>query len=179
MATAKTPKSATPANVTPDNSVEPVAQAVTAAAPEPEITPPASKPAGKAVSKVVIHQAKDEAGLVPNVDALIDFNKANAEAVIAASHHLAVGVQEITHDLIDWSQALMNKNIMTTQKISSVTSVDEALSLSQTAMQDTIQALVDESNRLTSLSTKLFEQSMAPLQTRIQAAMESLGRFAA
>jgi phasin family protein len=113
------------------------------------------------------------------VEELIAFNQANAEAVVAAGQSLALGLQKITSSLIEWSQASLESGIKTGQALVSAGSVDDVIELSQSAAKHGLDTLLEESTLITTLSTKLVEDSFAPLRSRVTAVVDKLSALAA
>jgi phasin family protein len=116
---------------------------------------------------------------LPGVEDLLDFGKANVEAVIATGQYLAHGMQQLTESLITWSQGSLEKTLAAGKALAGVSSVEDALALSQKAAQQSLEDLLAEGNHLTSLSTKLLEEAFAPLQSRVKAAVEKISSIAA
>jgi phasin family protein len=137
--------------------VEPIATLVPAAALQPDI----------------VYAA------LPAVEDLLDFGKANVEAVMATGQHLAHGLQHLTQSLITWSQDSLQKSLAASQALAGVSSVEDAVALSQKAAQQSLEDLLAEGNHLTSFTTKLLEEAFAPLQSRVKAAVEKITKIAA
>lgn len=200
MATAKTPKSsnssaakeAAPA-ADPVATIEAVPAEINKAAAEPAHLSPIEAPVEAPITETEPAFVEPIAILVPatalqhdvvyaalpGVEDLLDFGKANVEAVIATGQHLAHGMQQLTESLITWSQGSLEKTLAAGQALAGVSSVEDALALSQKAAQQSLEDLLAEGNHLTSLSTKLLEEAFAPLQSRVKAAVEKISSIAA
>jgi hypothetical protein len=185
MATVKTPKSPAPAK-----AAAPVAKSAGAAAaptPESEIaaTPvvveaAASAPEPKAAAKA---EPKAVVPAIPSFDSVVEpvlagFEdlmaeaKANADAMVKASNHLATGLQKMAHELLEFSQDRLEKGIATGKALSGSASVQDFIDLSQSAAKDGLDKMLDQGSKIRTFSTKLVEDSFAPLQKRVTAVVE-------
>jgi phasin family protein len=195
MATVKTPKSVPAAPAKKAAAPAPVAKSAgaaavpaaepeiveTAAAPEPAPAPAAAPAPAKAAEPAVLLPSLSAVvePVLHGVDDLLDFSKANAEAVVAAGHSLASGLQHIAHGLIELSQESIEKGVAHGKKLAGATSVQDVIELSQNAAKDSLDKLLAEGSKIGTLSSKLVEESFAPLRKRVVAVVEKFTSHAA
>ena len=184
MATAKTPKS--PATVKAAAPVAKSAGAAAAPAPENEITEtpvvetvaaapapaPSPKPAAKAVTTVTTVETPSFDSVVAGFEDLMQEAKANAEVMVKVSNSLAAGLQKMAHELIEFSNERFESGVAAGKALAGSASVQDFIELSQSAAKDGLDKILDEGSKIRSFSTKLVEDSFAPLQKRVTAVVD-------
>jgi hypothetical protein len=123
-----------------------------------------------AVSTAAILPTADS--ILFGVEELLDFSKANAEAALAAGQNMAVGLQGLAHSLVEWSKESYDQSLRSSQALATVKNFEDAVDLSQTLAKTGLETVLHESSRLGSLSAKLVEGTIAPLQGRVIAVVE-------
>ncbi|GEM_PF-3305218 len=133
----------------------------------------------KAVAAVT--KATHDAGetVLKGVAPLIEFSRDNAILLVSTGNELALGWHKLSQSLIDWSAESCDKSVAAGQAILSAKTVEEVIDLSQTLAKDSLQHLLKEGSELSKLSTKLIEDTIAPLPVRLAAAVEKLAHHAA
>ena len=154
-----------------------VPQAVEAAAEKvsPEVAE-AVKPA-KAVIAKAVKPAEDK--MLQGVETFLEFGRDNAILLVSAGNDFALGLHKLSLSLIDWSAESCDKSVVGASALLSAKTVEEVLGLSQSLAKDGFEQLLKEGTELGSLSTKLLEDTFAPLPGRMVAAVEKLAAHSA
>ena len=199
MAVAKPPKSTSTAPakaaapVAKPAPVAPVAKSAGAAAvppPENEITETAVSATQQVAEPVVAaaitatvpaRRAAEHAvePMLSGVGDLIEEAKANAEVMVAVSKSLAMGLQQMAQELIEFSSERLESGVATGKALAGTVSVQDFIELSQSAAKDNLDRMLDEGGKIHSFSAKLMEDSFASLQKRVEAVVEKFTHRAA
>ena len=112
--------------------------------------------------------------VLKNVTPLLEFSREQAILLVSTGNELALGWHRLSQSLIDWSAESCDKSVAAGQAILSAKSVEEVFDLSQALAKDSLQDLLKEGSELSKLSTRLIEDTIAPLPVRLAAAVEKL-----
>jgi len=189
MATAKTPKSTTSARAAAKppaetvksatveaetvqaeavNSAEVITDTVASAAVEA-----ATKPA-KAIALASKSTKNVEDTMLIGVESFLEFSRDNAILLVTTGNDFAAGLHKLSQSLIDWSAESCDKSVAGASALLAAKTVEEVIDLSQSLAKDGLQQFLKESTELSNLSTKLIEDTFAPLPGRLAAAVEKL-----
>jgi len=108
----------------------------------------------------------------------VAFGKANLEAVTASSRIWAAGVQDLTKQIASTVNASYEESVAAFKALSVAKSVREAIDLQSTLGQAVTVKAAAEAKKLIDASIKLTEQALAPLTSRVAAAVEGFAKTA-
>jgi phasin family protein len=107
---------------------------------------------------------------------LADFNKETVEAVIASSNVVAKGVEDLGQEIATYTQAAVEKNIETAQKLFAVKSVQDAFDLQTEWAKSAFDGFVAESAKLQDMSMALGTKASEPISKQVNAAVEKFAK---
>ena len=142
----------------------------------------ATKGVDKAVSMTKEQvEAAVKAGAVAfkNYEDLLQFGKENVEAVVKSGSIVARGVQDLSHTLVVLAQASIDEQVAASKALIGAKSLKEIIDLSSTMAKTNFDKLMAEGSKLTQISTKLAEEALVPLSSRMSAAVERFFKTAA
>lgn len=184
MTTTKTVKSAaTPAA----DTVKQIEEAVVAQQETIETVVKASADvAGKSVDKAVAltkdHvEAAVKAGseVFKGYEDILQFNKDNLEALVNSANIVARGVQDLSETVVALAQESLEESVAAGKALVSAKTLREAIDLSSSLAKSNFDKLVAESTKLSQLSSKLAEEAIAPINSRVTAAVQKFTKTAA
>jgi len=143
-----------------------------------EVTEIAAGPS-KSVAVLAKAAEKSQGDVMKGVVPFLDFGRDNAILLVAAGNEFALGLHKLSLSLIDWSAESCDKSVAAGQAMLSATSVEEVIGLSQSLAKDGLEQFLKEGSELSALSSKLIEDTIAPLSGRLIAAVEKLASHAA
>jgi hypothetical protein len=153
-------------------AVEAVPQAVEAAA--AEIVQEVAKPIKAAAAPIGKLPKETEEKMLQSVETFLEFGRDNAILLVSTGNELALGWHKLSLSLLDWSAESCDKGVAGASALFSANTVEEVLDLSQEMARDGLQQMLKESSEISTLSTKLFENTVAPLAGRMVANVEKL-----
>ena len=109
---------------------------------------------------------------------LVEFGKANVEAVNQSGQIIAAGLKELAEQFVARAKASYEESVANFKALSAVKTPAEAIELQTSLAKAAFSNAVAESQKLTEASLKLTEQALAPLTARVTAAVESFGKAA-
>ena len=104
--------------------------------------------------------------------------KENLDAFAAAGKIWAAGVQDLTQQVTATAKASLEECVATFKALTAVKSMKEAIDLQSTYSKAVIAKALAETTKLSDASLKLTEQTMAPLTTRMAAAVGKFSKAA-
>jgi len=110
---------------------------------------------------------------------VLQFNKENVEALVASGNILARGIQDLSKSLVALTQESLEETVSVSKALLAAKTLKEVIDLSSSLAKTNFDKLVSEGTRLSSLSTKLAEDTLAPINSRVDAAVERLVKIAA
>jgi phasin family protein len=116
--------------------------------------------------------------MVKSTQDFIAFGNANFEAVTASGNILAAGVQGFIKHTVSTIAASYEDAVATAKAVAATNSVKEVIDLQGAHAKALISKAVSETNKLADASVKLTEQAMAPLTTRLVAAVDTFAKAA-
>jgi len=146
---------------------------------------PVAKPAEPTVDTVIktskaataaAVKATQDAGdsVLRGVAPLLEFSRDNAILLVSTGNQLALGLHKLSQSLLDWSAESCDKGVAAGQAMLSAKTVEEVIDLSQSLAKDSLEQFFKEGSELSKLSAKLIEDAIAPLPSRLAAAVEKL-----
>lgn len=109
-------------------------------------------------------------------DEIADFGKENVEAVVASSNIVAKGAEVIGKEVAAFAQAAAESNMAIAQKMFTVKNPQEFFDLQSQWAKQSFDALLGETTKLQDLSTKIANESSAPISARVNAAVEKIAK---
>ncbi|WP_142848762.1 phasin family protein [Telmatospirillum sp. J64-1] len=94
------------------------------------------------------------------------FSRGDMEALIQSSARLAKGFQEISMEMMQFSQESMRKSLKRANELMECRSVEDMLSLQQDFMKESVDDLLQESAKLLQLSSRMTNDAVQPIQQR-------------
>jgi phasin family protein len=107
---------------------------------------------------------------------LVSFNQGNLEAFVKSGQIWAAGIQDLTKQVAANSQAQWDEALNAMKALAGVKSLREALDVQANLARSALEKALQEAGRLTDVSFKLAEQTVAPLTARASLAAEKFGR---
>jgi phasin family protein len=135
----------------------------------------------KAASGFEASQDRYKEGLekaMKSAEEVVAFNQGNVEAFIKSSQILMAGLQDLSRQFAESMKATYEESVTNAKALTSVKSLKEAMDLNVGLVRTAIEKSVSESGRYTDASFKLAEQTIAPLSSRVTAAVEKFGKTA-
>lgn len=109
-------------------------------------------------------------------DEFSDFGKENFEAVVASSNILAKGAEVIGKEVAAFAQASVETNMATAKKLFTAKNVQELMDLQGTWAKASLDSFLSETSKLQDLSMKIASESTAPINARVNAAVERMSK---
>jgi phasin family protein len=184
MTTLKTVKNT---SLSAADSVKPVEEAVAVQQDAAEALAKVGADAtGKTVDKAVAMSKehvdtaiKAGAEVFKGFEDLVQFNKDNLEALVSSAAIVARGVQDLSKTVVALAQESLEESVATGKALVGAKSLKEVIDLSSTMAKSNFDKLVAESTKLSQLSSKLAEDAIAPINSRVEAAVQKLSKTAA
>ncbi|WP_207461907.1 phasin family protein [Azospirillum sp. SYSU D00513] len=107
---------------------------------------------------------------------LTAFTKGNVEAVVASSTIAAKGAEEMGRQVAAFTQTSFEKSLAAGKAMMGVKTIQELATLQHGFAQSSFDTMVNEMTRLQELSVKVAGEAMAPLNARVNLAVETLAK---
>ncbi len=98
----------------------------------------------------------------------------NIDAMVEAGQIMAVGMESVSRELMSFAKASAEANAAAATKMFSAKTMQEAIDLQNAYARESFDKAVAETGKLTEMSVKLASDAMAPLQSRVNVAVEKL-----
>lgn len=105
--------------------------------------------------------------------------KDNAEAVVKSSAILAKGMETISSRWMELAKASFDDSVAASKALMSCKSMKDFVDVQGTLVRTSIDKVVSESAAITEMSTKVATEAMAPIASRVNAAIETFAKPAA
>lgn len=109
-------------------------------------------------------------------DDFADFGKENIEAVVASTNIFAKGAEVIGKEVAAFAQAAVEANMATAKKMFTVKNVQDLMDLQGSWAKANFDSLVSETTKLQDMSVKMANESTAPINARVNAAVEKISK---
>lgn len=109
-------------------------------------------------------------------DEIADFGKENFEAVVASSNVLAKGAEVIGKEVAAFAQASVESNMATAKQFLSAKNVQELMDLQGKWAKASLDNFLSETTKLQDMSMKIASESSAPINARVNAAVERISK---
>jgi phasin family protein len=127
-----------------------------------------------AMTKEQFEKANDMA--FKGYDEYADFGKETIEAVVASSNILAKGAEVIGKEFAAFTQAAVESNMATAKKMFGLKSPQEILDFHGKWAKESFDTLLSETTKLQDMSMKIASESSAPINARVNAAVEKMAK---
>jgi len=117
---------------------------------------------------------KTTAQLLKGYEDLQATSKANVEALVESSTIAAKGAEDLSREVVAFSQSVLDKSITTGKALLTAKSLQEVVELQNSFLKSSFDAFVAEATRIQELSVKVTNDALAPLSTRVSATVETL-----
>lgn len=118
-------------------------------------------------------------GIFKSYEDLLQFNKETLEALIYSANIFVRGVQDLSHSVVALAQTSLEDSVAAGKALAGAKTFREVVDLSSSLAQSNFDKLVEESQKLGELSSRLAEEAAAPISRRVDAAVQSLTKIAA
>lgn len=119
---------------------------------------------------------KAQQTLFKRCDEAASFGKANVDACAQSGALFAKGVESLSKELVALAQSAAEANLATAQALFGAKSLREVIDLQTEFSRSRFDSLVAESAKLTELGIALAQETIEPLQARLNATVEKLTR---
>lgn len=137
--------------------------------------------AGKGVETAVVltkdtveMASKPGSELFKGYEDVMQFGKDNLEALVTSGTIVTLGVQDLSKTVIALAQQSLAESMATSKALAGAKTLKEIVDLSSSLAKSTFDKLVAESSKLSLLSTKLAEDALAPINSRMDAAVQKM-----
>lgn len=178
--TAATKKPAAEAPALPlQETIEPVEAAVSASKETMEAavkagTQAATKSYEQAVALVQEQVEKASSDIFQGYDEVATLGQANIDAYVQSSTLFAKGVEAMGKEMMGFAQASVDTSVANAQALFGARTLRELIDLQTDFSRSGFDSLVAESARLTELSVTLANETIEPIQARLNANVEKL-----
>ena len=114
-----------------------------------------------------------------NYEEMLQFSRENVEAVVKAGSIVAKGVQDLSHQWVVLAQASIDEQVAVGKALIGAKSIKEVVDLSSSVAKTSFDKLLAEGSKLSQVSSKLAEEAISPLTSRVSAAVEKFFKTAA
>lgn len=104
------------------------------------------------------------------------FNKATVDALVKSSTIAVKGAEDINKELVAFAQASFDNSVAIGRALLSAKSFNEVVELQNSYAKQSFDSLVAEATKLQELSVKVTNEAFAPLNARVNAAVEKLAK---
>ncbi|WP_448191220.1 phasin family protein [Azospirillum sp. sgz301742] len=119
---------------------------------------------------------KASAQLLKSYEEYSAFNKATVDALVKSGTVVVKGTEDINKALVAFAQASFDTSVATGRALLSAKSIDEVVDLQNAYAKQSFDALVAETAKLQALSVKVTNEAFAPLNARVNAAVETFAK---
>jgi phasin family protein len=116
--------------------------------------------------------------IMKSTEEFVAFGQANLEAFVKSGQIWSAGIQELTKQMAATAKTSFDESVSTFKAISAAKSAKEAIDIQTTFARTVVEKAMAESSRIADASAKLTEQTLAPITSRLTAAVETFGKAA-
>ncbi len=98
----------------------------------------------------------------------------NIDAMVKAGQIMAVGMESVSREWMSFAQASAEANAAAATRMFSAKTMQEAIDLQNAYARESFDKAVAETGKLTEMSVKLASDALAPIQSRVNVAVEKL-----
>ncbi|WP_448191221.1 phasin family protein [Azospirillum sp. sgz301742] len=119
---------------------------------------------------------KASAQLLKSYEELNALTKSNVDAVVQSSTIVAKGAEQAGKQVAAFTQASLEQSVATGKAVLAVKSIRELVELQNSYVKQSFDALVAETTKLQELSVKVANEALAPLNARVNLAVEKIAK---
>lgn len=119
---------------------------------------------------------KASAQLLKGYEEYTAFNKATVDALVKSSTIAVKGAEDINKELVAFAQASFDKSVAAGRAFLSAKSINEVVELQNSYAKQSFDSLVAEATKIQELSVKVANEAFAPLNARVNAAVEKFAK---
>jgi phasin family protein len=119
---------------------------------------------------------KTTAQLLKSYEDLQAASKANVEALVESSSIAAKGAEDLSREVVAYSQSTLDKSITTGKALLTAKSLQEVVELQNSFFKSSFDAFISEATRIQELTVKVTNDALAPLSARVNATVETLSK---
>ncbi|GEM_PF-879645 len=105
---------------------------------------------------------------------VVAFNKDNLDAVVKSSTIMAEGLQSVSKDVMALTQTSVQENVSAAKALFECKDAKAMVELQSKFAKDSYDKFIAEAGKISDASTKLAEDAWAPLNSRVNVAMEAI-----
>lgn len=120
--------------------------------------------------------SKSAEGLVKATEEAVEFGRGNMDALTKSAQVYFAGVQDISRQAMAVMQALSEQTLDNVKALSSARSLKEAADLQASFARAGFERVMGEATKLQEASLKLAEQAFAPINARVQVAVDKMAK---
>jgi len=105
---------------------------------------------------------------------MVAFNKDNLDAVVKSSTIMAEGLQSVSKDVMALTQASVQENVSAAKALFECKDAKAMVELQGKFAKESYDKFIAEAGKISDASTKLAEDAWAPLNGRVNVAMETI-----
>lgn len=107
---------------------------------------------------------------------LAALGQANLDAIVKANTILFKGFEDVSRQAAAFTQASFEKAAAAGQNLLTVKSPQEAFALQSAFAQQSVEAFIAESTRLSQLSAKIVQEAFAPIAARVEVTVAAVSK---
>ena len=135
----------------------------------------------KAAAATVIDTAKDQIARVAEqhfkaADDVAAYGKSNVDALIQAGSIFFRGMEELTKSVVGLTQSHVETSMTAAKAFLSAKTLTELTDLQNAYAKTAFDSAVSEATRLSELAIRITNEAIEPLNARVTATMEHLGK---
>ena len=111
-----------------------------------------------------------------NFEEVASLNQKNINALVESTKIFARGIEEAGQAVVAFSKKNSEESLAVLRKLATATSVTEAAEIQQAYAKESVTALVAEAERLQALAATTARNALAPLNERVTATVDLLGK---
>ena len=139
----------------------------------------ASKTFEQTVAATKEQVEKASAQLLKGYEEYTAFSKANLDALVKSGTVAAKGAEDLNKELLAFARASFDKSVAAGRALLSAKSINEVVELQNSYAKQSFDSFVAEATKLQELSVKVANEAFAPLNARVNAAVEKFAKPAA
>lgn len=119
---------------------------------------------------------KAQKSALENIDQMTDFSRENAEALLLSGNIFAKGFEIVGKEFAAYAEKSIESNMAAAQKLGTVKNPQEFMDLQAKFAKAAFDDFVAESAKLQDLSVKVSSEAAAPLNERLNKAVETFAK---
>jgi phasin family protein len=110
---------------------------------------------------------------------ILQFSKDNLEALITSGNIVVRGVEDLSKTVVTLAKESLEDSVAASKALVGAKTLKEVVDLSSSLAKSNFDKVVAESSKFGQLSSKLAEEAYAPINSRVEAAVQKLTKSAA